>query len=78
MDESWNFYGGHPGQEKMSKVSEYNRPDINLMADMERLCGLVMDRKVEFTPADVMEFDEGKPYYARYKKAEMFFVLEKM
>lgn len=78
VDESWNFYGGHPGQEKMSKVSEYNRLDINLMADMERLCGLVMDRKVEFTPADVMEFDEGKPYYVRYKKAEMFFVLEKI
>ena len=78
VDESWNFYGGHLGQEKMSKVSDYNRPDINLMSDMQRLCGLVMDKKVEFTPADVMEFDEGKPYYASHGKAEMFFVLEKI
>ncbi len=78
VDESWNFYGGHLGQEKMSKVSDYNRLDINLMSDMQQLCGLVMDKKVEFTPADVMEFDEGKPYYASHGKAEMFFVLEKI
>lgn len=78
VDSSWRFCGGHDGQEYMSRVSDYNRLDIDLMKDMAELCRLVKEGRVQSSPADVMEFPEGKPYYARHGKAEMFFVKEKI
>lgn len=75
VDESWLFLGGHAYQEYQSRVSDYNRLDINLMKDMMTLCKLLLRGNASYQEVITREFSTGKPYYARYNKAEMIFTL---
>ena len=38
VDENWNFYGGHDGQQYHSRTCEYNPITLKLIEDMKTLC----------------------------------------
>ena len=38
VDENWNFYGGHDGQQYHSRTCEYNQITLKLIEDMKTLC----------------------------------------
>ena len=78
VDNSWAFYGGHAGQEYMSRTSSYNKIDLHLFSDMAQLCDLLIAGKIEYEPSEAKEFPLGKPYFAMYKKAEMVFTLSQL
>lgn len=78
VDEQWLFLGGHANQEYQSKVSEYNKLDINLLKDMIKLCNLLINHQIDYKNVHTREFPTGQPYYASYHKAEMIFPLSQL
>ena len=49
VDSSWQFYGGHNGQQHVSRVSEFNRLDLTLLEDMAVLCEKLLDGCLLYT-----------------------------
>jgi glyoxylase-like metal-dependent hydrolase (beta-lactamase superfamily II) len=47
VDETWNFYGGHDGQQYASRTGPYNPVTLKLIKDMEILCGKLLDHSAE-------------------------------
>lgn len=76
VDSTWTFVGGHFGQEYMSRVSSYNKFDLDLMKDLKTLCDKLLAGEDLYTPADVMHIEGCQPYYTVYGKAEMMTVKE--
>ncbi len=72
VDDSWAFFGGHDGQEKLSKVSEYNPVCLQLVKDMAELCQKLMDGTAEYEKKEVrIPRMNVTPLHAWYGKAEM-------
>lgn len=75
VDSSWKFYGGHHNQEYMSRVSECNTLNLELMEDMIGLCRELQHGnpfKEPVDPSGLPHPKEGlKPFYTNYKKAEI-------
>lgn len=78
VNDSWIFLGGHAYQEYQSKVSNYNKFDINLFKDMITLCKKLLNNEIEYQNIITAEFSAGKPYYACYQKAEIIFTLSQL
>lgn len=68
-DASWRFFGGHAGQELLSRVSSFNPLCLELMQDMEELCTRLLSGGCPMEKAEVRS--DGIPYYASYGKAEI-------
>lgn len=78
VDDQWTFLGGHAFQEYQSKVSSYNKLNIDLLKDMIQLCYLLINHQIEYKDIHTREFSTGKPYYASYNKAEIIFTLAQL
>lgn len=68
-DSSWQFFGGHAGQELLSRVSSYNPVSLELMKDMEQLCSGLLSGTCKMQKAEVRS--DGIPYYSSFGKAEI-------
>lgn len=77
VDDTWKFYGGHYGQESMSRVSSYNPLCLDLIKDMETLCIKLLNGEAEMIPEDVSVKD-GDAYYCHYGRAEMLTTKERI
>lgn len=77
VDDHWLFYGGHDQQEYQSKVSDYNRLDIQLLKDMIKLCQNLIDHQIVYEKSKVLMMSH-QPYYVAYHKAEMIVTKEKV
>ncbi|MGN1183295.1 MAG: MBL fold metallo-hydrolase [Faecalibacillus sp.] len=77
VDDHWLFYGGHDQQEYQSKVSDYNRLDMQLLKDMEQLCQKLLNHQVRFEKSDALMMS-SQPYYVFFQKAEMIVTKEKI
>lgn len=74
VTEQWRFFGGHRGKECLSKVSECNLPDLEMLHDMITLCDEVIDGTAKLENREGSPFDPHVPsVYAAYNKAEMHF-----
>lgn len=75
VDSTWKFFGGHFNQEYMSRVSECNTLNLQLMEDMIELCEILQNGepyKEAVDPSGLPHPKEGlKPFYTMHKKAEM-------
>jgi len=76
VTDEWQFFGGHPGQEYQSRVSDYNPLKFSMIDDMIVLCDRLLSGENPYRESSAKEFDLGKPMYAAYKTAEMIFTLE--
>ncbi len=77
VDDTWNFIGGHYGQEHESLVSDYNKLNFSLVKDLYDLTYKLLNKQIEYKKTDAMAFDY-KPYYVSYQKAEMIIIKEKV
>lgn len=80
---AWKFQGGHKDQEYMSKVSDYNRLDLNLLSDMIELCNLdlISTLKRDYVDPAQLPIVKGltiKPFNIRHGKAEMLTAEQKL
>lgn len=77
VDNDWKFYGGHNEQEYESKVSKYNKLDLQLLKDMEVLCDKILHGAVKIQPCNAKAFN-GPSLYAAYNKAELIYSFNKV
>ena len=70
VDDTYAFHGGHAGQEKVSRVSDNNVLNLQLMKDMEVLCDKLLNHDC-YTEKFILPLGNVEALYAYYGKAEM-------
>lgn len=69
--QDWQFWGGHYGQEKTSRVKAYNPLNMDLVMNMKDLCDKVLKGEVTYQHCHATKFNHETSYYVQYKTAEM-------
>lgn len=79
VDETWKFYGGHDGQEYMSRTGRYNPLTFKLVKDMEVLCEKMLDQTADITEKDIESpFGKAKEIFGTYGDAELQLLVQEV